>query len=748
MLDARLQPVPVGVSGELYIGGDGLGRGYLNRPDLTAEKFVADPFSTESGARMYRTGDLCRYLADGTLDYLGRVDNQVKVRGFRIELGEIESVLLQHAGVVDAVVLAREDSPGDRRLVGYVVRQDAGLSVSDLREHLKAKLPEYMVPSAFVFLEALPLTVNGKVDRKALPKPEGTGLDEAYVAPRTPIEEGLAEIWRSVLSVEAVGIDDNFFELGGHSLLATQVISRVRNTFQVDVPLRALFESPTIAELAQQVEQSRREGQGLRLPTLLPVSRDAPLPLSFSQQRLWFIDQLQPGSSLYNIPRILLLRGRLDVSALQRALQEILRRHEVLRTTYHTRGADAVQVISSDADLPLPVTDLCALSEAEREEETSRRCDAEAAHPFDLSREKMLRAQLLKLSAEEHLLLLTLHHIASDGWSTGILNRELILLYNAFHANQPSPLSEMPIQYADYAAWQRQWLQGEALERQVAYWRERLSGAPPLLRLPTDHPHEAAASYRGATHRFTLPAEEATLLRELCRQERATPFMALLAAFKVLLYQRTGQKDLVVGTDVANRTQSQTEGIIGFFLNHLVLRTDLSGEPSFREVMRRVRETALGAYAHQDLPFEKLVETLRPERDLSHTPLFQVLFVVNNFRRGSVPFDGLEASVVESQFSTSKFDLSLFMGERAADIVGTWSYRTDLFEATTIEQMSERFIALLSQLLAHPDICIEDLEIPSAGDSQKDQKTERVLRERLQSVRRGARAVVESAEGN
>jgi acyl carrier protein len=685
---------------------------------------------------MYRTGDLARYLGDGNLVFLGRVDHQVKVRGHRIELGEIESVLLSHAGVREAVVVSREESGGALGLVGYVVESGGGVSVGELREYLRSRLPEVMVPSWLVVLPRLPLTANGKVDRGGLPSPESVVRE--VVAPRNSVERVLVEMWGELLGRRELSVLDNFFELGGHSLLATQVISRVRETFAVEVPLRALFDAPTIAGLAEHVEQSRREGLGLLLPPLLPVSRDAPLPLSFSQQRLWFIDQLEPGSYLYNVPRALRLRGRLNATALRRALDEIVRRHEVLRTNFVTRGDGAVQLICKDTSFPLAEVDLMALPQEQREQEALRLCRQEAMRPFDLSRDRLMRGSLLRLSDDEQILLLTLHHIASDGWSNGVLMRELTCLYNAFQNDHPSPLPELKIQYADYAAWQRAWLQGDALERQITYWRERLNGVPPVLALPLDHPREAATSYRGAMQRFTLPAELSASLRELCRRERVTPFMALLSAFKVLLYQRTGQKDLVVGTDVANRTQPQTEGIIGFFLNHLVLRTDLSGDPSFREVVGRVRETALGAYAHQDLPFEKLVEVLRPERDLSHTPLFQVLFVLDDLPAAAPEMQGLEISSVQNIVPPSKFDLSLFMKDHEQGVQGLWVFRTDLFESESITKLSAQFTTLFAELLADPDRPIEDVPNFSEQERTRDMETERLLQLSLREARRSA----------
>ncbi|NPC86635.1 amino acid adenylation domain-containing protein, partial [Pyxidicoccus fallax] len=481
VLDSHLRPLPVGVPGELFIGGAGVVRGYLGRPELTAERFIPDPFASTPGERLYRTGDQVRRLADGGLEYLGRLDFQVKVRGFRIELGEIEAALEQHPRVRQAVVVAREDVAGDKRLVAYVVPPSGAQApdASALREALKQQLPEYMVPSAFVALEALPLTFNGKLDRKALPAPDGAlSARVEYVAPRSETEQKLASLWSEVLRVERIGIHDNFFELGGHSLLATQVASRIRTSFGVEVPLPTLFEATTLEMLARAVETSIRSKRALALPPLRPVERTDALPLSFAQQRLWFLDQLIPDSALYNMPAPLRLEGSLDVAALERSLSELMRRHEVLRTSFPADADQPLQVIAPPAPFPLERVDLSALSAEAREAEARRLVEAECRKPFSLAHGPLLRALLLKLEAQQHVLVLNMHHIISDGWSTGVVVREVAALYEAFSQGQSSPLPELPVQYADFAAWQRQWLQGEALEAQFSYWRQQLAGAP------------------------------------------------------------------------------------------------------------------------------------------------------------------------------------------------------------------------------------------------------------------------------
>ncbi|HLK57997.1 MAG TPA: amino acid adenylation domain-containing protein, partial [Chthonomonadaceae bacterium] len=593
LLDSRLQPVPVGVAGELYIGGEGLARGYLNRPDLTAEKFVADPFRSEPGARMYRTGDVMKYLPDGRLEFVGRADHQVKIRGFRIELEEIESRLREHPNVREAVVLAREDVPGERRLVAYLVGAAAAIEISELRAFVKERLPEYMAPSAWMWLEALPLTPNGKLDRKALPEPDRDQIAEAraFVAPRTSTEETLAGIWAALLRVERVGANDNFFELGGHSLLMTQMISRIRNAFQVEMPLHTLFEVANLAELAERIELAHGE-ETAPAPPLTRVSREERLPLSFAQQRLWFVDQFDPGSAAYNLPSALQLTGPLDIEALSRSLNELVRRHEALRTVFAVSDGEPMQVIREFASQDLPLTDLSALALTERQNEMQRRVREEALRPFHLAEGPLFRASLIRLDAEDHVLLLTLHHIVSDGWSQGILSRELTTLYNAFRADQPSPLPELPIQYADYAAWQRAWLTGEELARQFAYWKENLAGAPTLLELPTDRPRPPMQTFHGALKRRELSGELTQRLKALSQQEGATLFMTLLAAYQTLLFRYSGQDDIVVGTPIANRTRTEVEGLIGFFLNMLAMRGDLSGDPSFQVLLGRIREAA------------------------------------------------------------------------------------------------------------------------------------------------------------
>jgi amino acid adenylation domain-containing protein len=721
IVDDRLHPVPIGVTGNLHIGGVGLARGYLNRPDLTAEKFSPNPFSAEAGARLYRTGDLARYLSDGNIEYLGRSDYQVKVRGFRIELGEIEAAVRQHPAVREAVVLAQEDAAGDKRLVAYVVAErERRPTGNELSSFLKEKLPEHMLPAVFVPLDALPLMSNGKVDRRELPKFHRTPheLEKGFVAPRTPAEQLGAEIWAQVLGIDRVGIYDNFFELGGHSLLATQAVSRMREVFAVEIPLRRLFEMPTVAGLVETIEVARRAGQHLQAPPILPVPRDGDLPLSFAQQRLWFIDQLGPGNFAYNFPAAVRLKGPLNAVALERSVNELIRRHEVLRTTFATVDGRPAQIIAPMLTVKPRLVDLRELPEGERQAEVRRLVIAEAQRPFNLSRGPLLRIALLRLAEEEHIGLLTTHHIASDGWSTGILIRELAVLYEAFSSARSSPLPELPIQYADFAHWQRKWLQGEALENQLAYWNQQLLDVIPL-ELPTDHPRPATQSFRGSHQALLLPNSVSKGLKALSRQQGVTLFMTLLAAFTILLHRYTGQDDLIVGTPIANRNRLEIEGLIGFFVNTLVVRTDLSGNPTFREVLQRVREACLGAYAHQDLPFERLVEELHLERNLDRNPLFQVMFVVQNASPQTIALPGLTLSPVEIDSGTAHFDLTLHIADTEQGLVETLSYSTDLFDAETIARMLGHFTTLLEAVLANPERHLSDLPILSAAERRQ-----------------------------
>jgi amino acid adenylation domain-containing protein len=715
LVDRFGNPVPVGVPGEVYVGGAGVAEGYLGAADLTAERFVPDPFGARPGGRLYRTGDLARYRLDGTIEFLGRADQQVKVRGHRVEPGEIEAALAGHPGVRDAAVLARVDTPGDRRLVAHVVpREGAALAAAELREFLRARLPAHLLPDAVVLLAALPRTPNGKLDRQALPPPDWQ--PPLGPVPRSPAEEVVAGIWREVLGVRTVSRDDDFFDLGGHSLLAARVMARVRDAFEADLPLRALFDAPTVAGLAVAAEAARRGGEGL--PPLRPVPRTGNVPLSYAQQRLWFFEQFQPETSVYTQATAVRLSGELDVEALRRTLSEIVARHEVLRTTFAVVAGEAIQVIGPPADLPLPVTDLGHLPDDEREAEVLARAAAETARGFDLERGPLLRLGLLRLGAREHVLLFACHHIVSDGWSIGVFLSELSALYPAFRAGLPSPLPALPVQYADYAAWQRAWLQDEVFDRQLAYWRNQLADLP-ILAVPTDRPRPAVQSFRGATLTFDLPADLSEALAALSRREGVTLFMTLMAAFQALLTRHSGQRDFGVGTPTAGRTRAETEGLIGFFVNTLVIRADLSGDPTFRELLGRVRRAALGAFDHQDLPFERLVADLRLQRDPGRSPLFQVMFALQNVPAAGLDLPGLEVNRLDTEEVATAFDLSLDLRETDDGLAGRCEYSTDLFDAVTVARLLGHYQRLLASAVADPERRVVDLHLLTEGEAER-----------------------------
>jgi amino acid adenylation domain-containing protein len=718
LLDREMEPVPIGIAGELWIGGAGgglLARGYLGRPDLTAERFVPHPFAAEPGARLYRTGDLARASHDGTLEFAGRADRQVKIRGYRIETAEIEARLLRHPGVESAVVIVREDQPGEKVLTAYVVpRRAPGPAPAALRAFLRETLPDYMVPNAWVALTALPLTPNGKVDRRALPVPSNDfTTTESPAAPSDPIEELLAGIWAEVLERDRIGVHDDFFTLGGHSLLATQVVSRIRAVLGTELPLRRIFEAPTVAGLARAVRAARQEGAQ---PPIGRAARDGDLPLSFAQQRLWFLDRLEPESPVYNMPSAVRLTGEVSPALLERIFTEIVRRHEALRTTFDLRDGRPVQVIAPERSPGLPLLDLTGLPRDAREAQARALAAGEARRPFDLRSGPLLRLSLVRLDAREHLLLLTLHHIVADGWSLDVLLREIAALHAAFSQGRPSPLPELPAQYADFAVWQRSWLRGEVLEAQLDAWKRRLAGAPQALDLPTDRPRPDVQTSRGAVRSLDIPPALAEAVRTLCRREGVTLFMVALAAWSTLLGRLAGQDDLLLGTPVAGRNQLETEGLIGFFVNTLVLRTDLSGAPAFREVLARTRETTLDAFAHQDLPFERLVEELVLGRDLSRSPLFQVMLALQNPRVEALEIPGLILRPLVIPSEVAPFDLSLTLSASPAGLLGALEHNTDLFDGSTAERLGTRFVALLEAVATGPGITLPDLPLLLAGE--------------------------------
>ena len=714
ILDEEMQTVPIGVPGELYIAGDGLARGYVSRPELTAEKFVPDPFS-ERGERLYRTGDLTRWLPTGEIEFIGRRDRQVKVRGFRIELGEIEAALKRMPEVREAVAgLTRNGS----NLVAYVVAVES-VDEEQIRASLQAQLPAYLVPGQLVLLEQLPLTRHGKVDEQALLLlAESRDRGEEGGAPVSEVEQAVADVWGAVLGLEKLGREANFFELGGHSLLATQAIARIREKFQLEIPLLKLFESPTVAEFAGQIETAKQLAQPPADP-IKPISREGELPLSFAQQRFWYLDRLHPGNpAAYNFCALLRVTGPLNVPALEQSINEIIHRHEALRTIFPEVKGWPAQVILSEQPINLLVTDLSSLSNTKAEAAQQRLARAEAERSFDLSKGSLIRASVIRMDEEEHVVQVTMHHIISDGWSLGIFCREFSTLYEAFAAGNPTPLPDLPIQYGDFAVWQRQHLQGDRLDQQLSYWKQQLVGAPPVLELPGDRPRPEISTFRAATFQFMLPRELSESIKTLSQHGGVTLFMTLLATFDVLLYRYTYQTDIVVGTAIANRNRRETEPLIGFFVNMLVMRTNMSGNPSFRELLERVKQMTLAGYQHQDVPFEQIMEMLQPQRSRNRSPVYQVEFTLQNAPLEPLETHGLTFTPISVQPDSTDTDFNFLMSENEDGLVGTVVYSTDLFDQATIERMTNHFQTLLQGIVEEPDRRVLELDLTTNREAQ------------------------------
>ncbi len=720
LLDPDLEPVPAGLPGDLYIGGAGLARGYLNQPEPTAAALIPNPFDEAPGTRLYKTGDLARMWPDGRLEFLGRADHQVKVRGFRIELGEIESALLRHPAVREAVVIAYDAGRGEKRLAAYWVgAPGAPVRLGDLRRFLRERLPEYMIPASFIELPALPLTPNGKVDRKALPHPETAPTPGAQpVASRTPLEEMLAEIFCEVLRVEKAGIFDSFFDLGGHSLLATQLVARVSRAFGVDLPVRAVFTEPTVAGLAARIARAMRAEE--EAPArIAPVPRVPAPPASFAQRQLWFFDQLEPDSAAYNIPFASRLSGEVDAARLAAALTEVARRHEALRTVFAREGGEPVQRVGPPAPVPVPEIDLSSLPAAERESLGAALAREEAGRPFDLSRGPLLRARLVRLGEGEHLLLLTVHHIVADGASMGILVRELSVLYAALAEGRPADLPELPVQYADFAAWQRQTSQRERLEPQLAYWRGRWAGMPAALDLPTDRPRPAAQTFTGGVVPLDLAAERVGEMRRVARGAGATPFMGILAVTGALLHRYAGQDAVAVGTPVSNRAQAELEPLIGFFVNTLPLRIDLAENTSFLGLLASLRESLLADYAHQEIPFELLVEALQPERDPARSPLFQAMLFFQQGTEERLRLPGAVAAPLAFHPGTARLDLTFSLFDAGSSVSGWIEHNLSLFDPATAERLAGHLDVLLAGALDSPEVAIAQLPLLSPHERRQ-----------------------------
>lgn len=713
ILDQNIHPVKAGAVGELFIGGPGLARGYLKQPETTAEKFLPHPFSITPGQRLYKTGDLIKQRTDGTLEFCGRVDQQIKLRGYRIELGEIEATLRQHPAIKDVVVLTHA-----QQLVAYLVatRQDA-IDSAQLQRYVQDRLPSYMVPATFLLLEKIPLTVQGKVERHALPLPERTVMErsQTFVAPRTATEQSLADIWSEVLGDGPFSVDENFFALGGHSLAAMRILACIRSKLHVDLSLPDLFRAATIEALAHLIDTGHLSSQWAATASIQRVARNQELPLSFSQERIWFLQRLFPAMLSYNTQNLHWLIGELDVTALGRSINEITRRHEVLRTTFPESLGYPVQVIHPYQWTPLQVIDVQDLPEDERVGKLRLLTQEQLALPFDLTQLPLLRWILFRLRPREHVLLLVEHHLIHDGWSANILLSELLALYEAFSAGQPSPLPDLPIQFADFAVWQRQWVQGEQASAQLAYWKIRLLDCSPLLELPTDRPRAKQQRFRGAAPRIELSPEQGEALRSLARREGVTLFMTMLSVLALLFYRYSGQEDLCIGTGIANRRWRETEGLLGMIINNVVLRIDLAGNPTFQTLLHRVREVTLEAYDNQDIPFDHVVRAVRPPRDLSHNPLFQVMFSFHDAPMPDMTLSHLSVHMEEALSNgSSKFDMNITVIPRAEQYIRRtpksgkdaltviWEYDSDLFDASTVERMLGYYQQLLGYCSHYP----------------------------------------------
>ena len=719
ILDERLEPVNIGVDGELCVSGEGLARGYTRRAGLTAERFIPDPFAATPGERMYRTGDICRWTSAGEIEFIGRRDNQVKIRGYRLELGEIETAALRSDWVAQAVVVLAETPQLGKQLVGFYVAKQHEEQSRDLGTELSERIPEYMKAARWERLEKLPLNANGKVDRRELEQRALTLLEkgrEAEAAAQereaamTPIEEIVAGTWEEVLGVLEIGLDENFFEVGGHSLLATQVVTRIKEAVGVDIAVREVFEGATIREISEKIEAKLRQGESKDQTKISRASRDRPLPLSFAQERFRFLEMLQPGTSVYHMPVAVRLTGNLNVPALEKSLHEVRRRHEILRTRFAHQGEQAVQIIEPAQDEPLLIVDLSQVDDEQRDREVKKLIRQQANTKFDLAAGKLVRSSLLKVSSIDHVLVVVMHHIISDGWSMGVMIREVNELYTSYEHGEGSDLEELDIQYADYATWQRENVNEERAQEELKYWTVQLAGQE-SLELPADRVRPAVPSYRGGRERLELSEELTEGLKRISREAGVTLFMTLLATFKTLLYRYSGQEDISIGTLIAGRNRIETEKLIGLFINALVLRTDFSGGPSFSELLKRVREVTLGAYMHQDLPFERLVDHLRVERDMSRAPLFQVLFLYQNAPMKAFELPGITLTPLEYYNGAVGYDLMLSVSDQDHALNIRLEYSKDLFADETIKRMLKHYSTLLKGIVADPEARICELQL-------------------------------------
>ena len=713
ILDEWMQPVPIMATGEIFIGGDGVGKGYLNRQALTTEKFIPDPFGDDPAARLYRTGDLARYQPDGAIEFVGRKDQQVKIRGYRIELGEIEASLESHPEVKVAAVVAWQHETDDIRLVAYIVSAVPNApDVKKISTYLKQRLPDYMIPTVFIPLPSLPILPNGKTDRRALPKPELTKVFDAdsYTAPRSATEQKLLGIWKAILGIENICVLKNFFDLGGHSLLVTRVVSKIRTEFQVNITLREFFGSPTIVDMARAIEEKQIDAKPLQGSLPDDDNLQQKFPLSHAQQRLWFLDQLIPETGVYNIVKAYRYKGDLNIETLELSLSEIVRRHEALRARFGEKDGTPFQTISPHMTLSLPVLDVSETLSQNREEKVQRFIFKEFHNKIDLAQGPLFRFHLIKLK-EEYIFILSIHHIVADGWSFDAFLNELSLLYNASINGQRADLPKLPIQYTDYAVSQQDRIKEEEMTRHFLYWEKQLKGLPTLLELPYDRPRPAIQRYKGALQSIYISKSQNEALVTFCRAAKVTPYMVLLSTFQILLFRYSNQEDLAVGSPVANRHHMETMNLIGFFVNTLVMRSDLSGDPTYNAFLSQVRDTALDSYEHQVFPFEKIVEAFQPERDLSHHPLFQVMFAYQNTFKKVPLLSGIAIDLIKIDSGLAKFDLELHLWNVDDGHEGHFCYNTDLFDAETIQRMSDHFLMLLNDIIAHPEKKISELTL-------------------------------------
>ncbi|WP_140161785.1 condensation domain-containing protein, partial [Bacillus thuringiensis] len=720
VLNEAKKLVPIGTVGELYIGGIALARGYLNQPELTKASFIPHPFKNSSNDRLYRTGDLVKYLPDGNIEYIGRADKQVKIRGFRIELGEIETILGNHPDIKEVTVVAQEDSFGDNILVAYIVGEG---DTQEWRKHVGVHLPNYMVPAHFIKIESLPLTVNGKVDKDALPAWASIiQTNEGYIAPRNRVEQKMVEIWSEVLGIDssAIGINDNFFELGGHSLLATKITSRLGVDFSILVQIRDIFEYPTIKHFSKRLTfLLGKTGEIDAFTPLQSVKREQYEPLSFAQQRLWIMDKIVTNSALYNVPIAWRLKGKWNIEMLKKGYNAIIHRHEILRTVFHEVDGKPVQIVQQDITVPLSVIDLRYLSPEDKTSKIENISKIEAKKPFDLSQGPLLRTHLIVMDNKELVLLCTIHHIIFDRWSLDTFINEWMSFYQAFLENETEKLPPLPVQYIDFTKWQKSWLTEEIIQKQIAYWGKELRGLLPILELPLDYPRPIIQSYNGDTYQIVIPNKLLEKIKVFNSKEGVTLFATLLASYQGFLSRYTNQKDILVGSPIANRNYPGVEDLIGFFANTVVYRADCSNNITFKELVQQIKKKMLDAQENQDVPFEKVIEAIQPERDMSYSPLFQTMFVFHNQLKELPKLLDHSVEKIPRHMNGAKFDITIATEEIPTGLQVDFEYNTDLFKVSTIKRMAQSFEIWLDEILQFPEEPIENLRILTKNEEKQ-----------------------------